>query len=179
MKPPWTVRLAREADISVLQQLIASSVRGLSTADYSAEQIEAAIGFIVGVDRQLISDGTYHVVENDGALIGCGGWSKRQTLFGSDHHTGRDDAELDPAVDPARIRAFFVHPRFARRGVAGAILQRCEQDISAAGFKRIELRATLPGVPFYQACGYAACEPFEAKTAVGLSLPVVRMVKDL
>jgi GNAT superfamily N-acetyltransferase len=175
----WPVRLARDEDIAALAKLIPLSVRELSTAKYSMEQIEAAIDSVVGVDQQLIRDRTYYVVENDGALIGCGGWSKRQTLFGSDHHTGRNDTELDPASQPARIRAFFVHPRFVRRGVGRALLLQCEQAVRAAGFSQVELRATLPGVPFYEACGYTAREPFQAKTSAGLSLEVVRMTKNL
>src|SRR3954447_10099672 len=150
----WNVRLATEADIPALEKLIAESVRGLSAAHYSQNQIEGAINFVVGVDRQLIRDATYYVVEANGEIIACGGWSKRQTLFGSDHHTARDNTELDATRQPARIRAFFVRPDFARRGVARAIIDKCERAIREAGFKRIELRSTLPGVPFYLACGY-------------------------
>ena len=175
----WNVRLATEADIPSLEKLIPESVRGLSAAHYSQTQIDGAIDFVVGVDRQLIRDETYYVVEANGEIIACGGWSKRQTLFGSDHHTARDDSVLDPATQPARIRAVFVRPDFARRGVARAIIDRCEHAIRTAGFKRIELRSTLPGVPFYTACGYTSHEDFEAKLPNDLSLPVVRMAKDL
>src|SRR3979411_2610209 len=115
VKPAWSLRLAREADISALENLIALSSRGLRANYYSAAQIEGALGSVFCVDRQLIRDGTYFVVESVSQLIGCGGWSKRKTLFGSDHQTGRDDAELDPAREPARIPAFFVHPDWARR----------------------------------------------------------------
>jgi GNAT superfamily N-acetyltransferase len=110
-------------------------------------------------------------------LIGCGGWSKRKTLFGSDHQTNRDDAELDPVHDAARIRAFFVHPAWARRGLGRAILEECEKAIRAAGFKAIELAATLPGEPFYAAFGYASGEQSDAPLANGLSLSIVRMTK--
>lgn len=175
----WNVRLATDADIPALEKLIPESMRALSTAHYSQTQIEGAIDFVIGVDRQLIRDETYYVVHVDGCIIGCGGWSKRQTLFGSDHHTSRDNRELDPATQPARIRAFFVRPDFARRGIARAIIDECERAIRAAGFKRIELRATLPGVPFYIASGYTRHEDFEAKLPNDTALPVVRMAKDL
>lgn len=179
MKPGWRVRPARETDIPALESLIALSARGLRADFYSAAQVEGALGSVLGVDRQLIDDGTYFVAEEKGELIGCGGWSKRKTLFGSDHQTGRDDAVLDPAREPARVRAFFIHPSWARRGVARAILETCEQAISAAGFSSIELAATLPGVPFYAACGYGKSENAEVPLGQGLTLPVVRMRKQL
>jgi GNAT superfamily N-acetyltransferase len=175
----WTLRLAREDDIPALEKLIPLSARGLRASHYSVAQVDAALGSVFGVDRQLIRDGTYFVVEEDGELIGCGGWSKRKTLFGSDHQTNRDDAELDPAQDPARIRAFFVYPDYARRGIGRAILDECEKAIRAAKFKSIELAATLPGVPFYAACGYAAGECSDVPMGNDLSLPIVRMTKNL
>jgi GNAT superfamily N-acetyltransferase len=175
----WSLRLAREADISALENLIALSSRGLRANYYSAAQIEGALGSVFGVDRQLISDGTHFVVESVSQLIGCGGWSKRKTLFGSDHQTGRDDAELDPAREPARIRAFFVHPDWARRGIGHAILETCEKAIRQAGFSSIELAATLPGEPFYAAFKYSALERYDVPLTNGLSLPVVRMRKYL
>ena len=175
----WSIRLAREADVPALEKLIALSSRGLRRTFYSAAQIEGALGSVFGVDRQLIRDGTYFVVERDDELIGCGGWSKRKTLFGSDHQTGRDDAELDPTREPARIRAFFVHPDWARRGIGHAILDACEKAIRDAGFSSIELAATLPGKPFYAACNYATGEHYDVPLANGLNLPVVRMSKNL
>jgi N-acetylglutamate synthase-like GNAT family acetyltransferase len=191
----WSLRLAAENDVAGIEALISQSARGLGVAYYSAEQMEGAIGTVFGVDRQLIRDRTYFVAEAQGArtgegrqetrrgnlssIIGCGGWSKRQTLFGSDHHTTRDNAELDPARDPARIRAFFVHPNHARRGVARAILAECERAILAAGFKSAELAATLPGVPFYLACDYISGERSEVPLPNGLTLPIVRMHKNL
>src|ERR1700716_1873123 len=179
VKTAWSLRLAREADISALKNLIALSSRGLRANYYSAAQIEGALGSVFGVDRQLIRDGTYFVVESVSQLIGCGGWSKRKTLFGSDHQTGRDDAELDPAREPARIRAFFVHPDWARRGIGHAILEVCEKAIREAGFSSIELAATLPGEPFYAAFKYSALERYDVPLTNGLSLPVVRMRKYL
>ena len=199
----WLVRLARDDDVAALGALIPLSVRELKGSHYSTEQVEAALGSVFGVDRQLIADGTYYVVEKApgdarisaevpaagepslpvaGAashIIGCGGWSKRKTLFGSDHQTNRDDAELNPAEDSARIRAFFVHPGWARCGLGRAILDRCEKAIRVAGFKSIELAATLPGVPFYSACGYASGERRDVPLQSGLRLAIVRMTKRL
>jgi GNAT superfamily N-acetyltransferase len=192
VKTERRVRLASEDDIPALEDLIALSARGLRAPYYSEEQVEAALGSVFGVDRQLIRDKTYFVVEHrasggtatfgaaaGGKIIGCGGWSKRKTLFGSDHQTNRDDAELNPASDAARIRAFFVHPAWARRGIARAILKECERAIRAATFKSIELAATLPGVPFYGACGYTAGERLVVSLPNKLNLPIVRMTKDL
>jgi GNAT superfamily N-acetyltransferase len=171
--------LARETDIPALEKLIALSARGLRADFYTARQIEGALGSVFGVDRQLIRDETYFVIEEDGELIGGGGWSKRRTLFGSDHQTGRDDAELDPVTESARIRAFFIHPEWARRGLARAILHACENAIGDAGFSSIELAATLPGVPFYASCDYLSAESSDVPLNNGLMLPVVRMSKRL
>ena len=178
----WSLRRAQDKDIAAIAELIPLSVRGLQANYYSDAQVEAALGSVFGVDRQLIRDGTYFVVEagTPPCLVGCGGWSKRRTLFGSDHHGAtRDDAELDPAREPARIRAFFVHPEWARRGIARAILQECEAALRAAGFRSIELAATLPGVPFYRALGYASEEEREVPLPARLSLTVTRMTKSL
>ncbi|MEY2539155.1 MAG: hypothetical protein QOG67_2895 [Verrucomicrobiota bacterium] len=179
MSTDWRLRPACEADIPALDKLIPRSVRGLSATHYSTGQMDAALGSVFGVDRQLIHDGTYYVIEESGRLIACGGWSKRQTLFGSNHHTTRDDAELDPTHDAARVRAFFTDHVHARRGLGRAILQECEKAIRVAGFKVIELAATLPGIPFYTACGYAAGERVDVPLPNGLTLAVVRMNKAL
>lgn len=179
MNANWAVRLARESDIAALEKLIPLSVRGLRASYYSAAQVDAALGSVFGVDRQLIRDGTYYVVEQDDELIGCGGWSKRKTLFGSDHQTNRDDAELNPSRDSARVRAFFIHPAWARRGIGRRILDECEKAIRAAKFKSIELAATLPGVPFYAACGYISSERSDVPLPNDLSLQIVRMTKEL
>jgi len=172
------LRVAREDDISVIEKLISLSVRGLQAAYYSSAQMEAALGSVFGVDRQLIRDGTYLVVEDRNGIIGCGGWSKRKTLFGSDHQTNRDDAELNPSTDSARIRAFFIHPAWARRGIGRRILAECEQRIRAAGFTSVELAATLSGVAFYAACGYISGERLDVPLPNGLSLEIVRMTKE-
>ena len=179
VKTEWIARLAREEDIPALDRLIPLSVRGLRAGHYSVAQVDAALGSVFGVDRQLIRDGTYFVVEGENEIVGCGGWSKRKTLFGSDHRTGRDDAELDPATEAARIRAFFIHPAWARQGIARAILEECENAIRAAGFKSIELAATLPGEPFYAACGYISGERSHVRLSNTLILPIVHMSKDL
>ena len=174
----FTLRKAQFEDVPALTALTGESARGLREG-YSSDQVEAALGTVLGVDTQLICDGTYFVAECEGRIIGCGGWSKRNTLFGSDHGPVRNDAWLDPAVDAARIRAFFVHPAWARQGVGSAILQACEQAAAAEGFSRLELAATLPGVLLYQARGFRATERFAAPLPNGNSLPIVRMVKTL
>jgi len=140
--------------------------------------MEAALGLVFGVDSQLIRDGTYFVVEREGQIIGCGGWSNRKTLFGGDAMKTGMDIELDPKRDPARIRAFFVHPAWARCGIGCAILERCKKAIQLAGFRSVELVATLTGEPFYRACNYSQGERFEVPLANGLTLPVVQMVKQ-
>lgn len=174
------VRLARDEDIPALEELIRLSVHGLQRSHYSDGQMEGALGSVFGVDRQLILDRTYFVIEQGSELIACGGWSKRKTLFGSDHHHAiRDDSELDPTTDAARIRAFFVHPNFARRGLGRAILDACETAIRTAGFRRIELAATLPGEAFYRACGYTAGTREEVSLPNDLTLGIVRMKKGL
>jgi len=180
----FTIRLANPEDIPQLRPLIEQSVRVLQRDDYSAEQLEAALGTAYGVDTQLITDGTYYVVETAGAageraLVACGGWSMRKTLYGSDRGPFRDDAMLDPALDAAKIRAFFVHPDWTRRGLATLILKTCEQAAYARGFRRFEMGATLTGVPMYAARGYEAKERLEVPLPNGLTLAVVRMGKTV
>jgi GNAT superfamily N-acetyltransferase len=173
----WKPRVATEADIPALEALIPLSVRGLQSGCYSPAQMEAALGPVFGVDRQLIQDGTYFVVEQGAEIIGCGGWSKRRAVFGGDSHRREPDGEIDPAHDAARIRAFFVHPKWARQGIGRSILQVCEQAVRDAGFQGMELVATLAGEPLYASCGYAAVERYEVAMTGGLSLAVVRMTK--
>ncbi len=175
----WTPRLACENDIPALEELIPLSVRILQAAHYSSAQMEAAIGPVFGVDRQLIRDGTYFVVEHDNKIAGCGGWSRRKTLFGGDRRRTGEDEQLDPKRDSARIRAFFVHPTWARRGIGRSILTTCERAAFEAGFQKAELVATLAGEPLYAAFGYTVAERCEAPMTGGLSLPVVRMIKYL
>lgn len=177
------IRKATAEDIPVLRVLIDASVRGLQTEDYTPAQIEAALKTVYGVDSQLIADGTYFVAETEPSenaapeIVGCGGWSKRKTLFGGDHWSGRHDALLDPKRDGAKIRAFFVHPAWARRGIGGMILEACENAAKSAGFTQFEMGATLSGVPFYKVKGYEALENLNVPLGNGESMIVVRMAK--
>lgn len=173
------LRLARESDIPALHALIETSVRQLQAGDYGSEQLDGALGTVLGLDTQLIADGTYFVAEaEDGTLAGCGGWSKRRTLFGSDHAAVREDSFLDPAVDAAKIRAFFIHPDHARRGLGSAVLAACEDAARAAGFQRFEMGATLTGVKLFQARGYTVIERVEVPLRNGTSYTVMRMGKN-
>lgn len=173
----YKIRKASANDLVALTNLIALSARGLSAQVYTAAQIEAALRGTYGVDSQLIKDGTYFVVENDGKIAGCGGWSRRRTICGGDSYGGRDDTELDPAVDAAKIRAFFIHPEYARQGIGKSILERCEAEAIAHGFARFELMATLPGVPFYTAFGYERGTPVTQKLDDEISIEFVPMYK--
>lgn len=171
------LRLANLGDVSALSALIAQSARSLGRADYTPEQIEAALEGAWGVDTQLIKDGTYFVAEAANQIVGCGGWSFRQTLFGSDARADREPARLDPIHDPARIRAFFVHPEHARRGIGRALLERCEEEAKQHGFKSAALAATLPGERLYRALGYQAVERITHPLPRGLTIEFVRMHK--
>ncbi|HUD64062.1 MAG TPA: GNAT family N-acetyltransferase [Candidatus Sulfotelmatobacter sp.] len=177
------LRKAVVADVALLQEVIEASVRGLQAADYSPAQIEGALKSVYGVDSQLIADGTYFVAEiaepNTGQMhiVGCGGWSKRKTLYGGDQYAQREDSLLDPSRDAAKIRAFFVHPNWVRQGIGTMILEACENAATEAGFSRFEMGATLSGVPFYRARGYAEVENQWAPLSNYEALPIVRMVK--
>jgi GNAT superfamily N-acetyltransferase len=191
------IRRAVVAEIPVLRELIEASVRGLQTQDYTPAQMEGALETVFGVDSQLIEDGTYFVAEarvaegqsktekNGGAknaeavwkIAGCGGWSKRKTLYGSDHWMGREDALLDPKRDAAKIRAFFIHPAWARQGIGSRILEACEIAASVAGFASYEMGATLTGAKFFGVKGYVPVEKIEVPLKGELSLPVIRMAK--
>jgi GNAT superfamily N-acetyltransferase len=174
------IRLATIEDIPALGELIRDSVRGLSADYYSAAQIESALVHIFGVDTQLILDRTYFIATAADQIAGSGGWSKRLTLFGGDQ-SKPDELEplLDPSTQPARVRAFYIHPRWSRKGVGSLLLKSCEDAAAAAGFSRIEMAATLPGVPFYLARGYQKGEEISIDTPDGPSLPVLRMTKAL
>ena len=175
----YSIRGATLADRPAIEQLIIASARGLSRADYSEQQIEGAIKTVFGVDTNLILDGTYFVADNDGELIGCGGWSKRRTLFGGDQYGTRDAAELDPKTEAARIRAFFIHPEHARKGIARAILDVCEAEAKAAGFQSLELMSRLPGIKLYRACGYEGSDRVELDVGGEATIGLVPMKKDL
>lgn len=175
----WHPRLAREDDIAALEALIPVSVRALQAPYYSAAQMEAALGTVFGVDRQLIRDGTYFVTERDGAIVGCGGWSRRKSLYGGDHGRTGEDVLLDPARDAARVRAFFVHPSCARLGIGRRIMVACERAIVAAGFRRVEIVATLAGEPLYASFDYRVVERYSISLIGAADLPVVRMAKNV
>jgi GNAT superfamily N-acetyltransferase len=170
------LRLAQSADIPALSQLIEESVRALSLGYYTEPQIESALRYVFGPDTQLVADQTYYVIESeDGTLIAAGGWSRRQTLFGGDQMKGATDSLLDPSTEAARIRAFFVHPSWARRGLGRRLFDRCAADATRAGFRKLELMATLPGEPFYLALGFASMERLVATLPDGVTIPLVRM----
>jgi GNAT superfamily N-acetyltransferase len=185
MQPSIHIRHAVPADIPALRVLIDASVRQLQAQDYTPTQIDSALESVFGVDSQLIADQTYFVAEAEATpadshpiAIGCGGWSKRKTLYGSDHWTGREDALLDPRHDAAKIRAFFIHPQWARRGIGSLILEACESAAKSAGFQRFEMGATLTGVRLFRARGYVALENLNVPLPNGEFLPVVRMSKQ-
>jgi GNAT superfamily N-acetyltransferase len=155
------------------------SVRGLSVGYYTPAQAEGALVHVFGPDTQLIADGTYYVVESGGALVAAGGWSRRRTLYGGDQTKSGADPTLDPATEPARIRAFFVHPAWARRGLGRLLFEHCRDAAHAAGFRELTLVATLPGVPLYTALGFVEGERFAVAMPDGLELPVIRMTRKI
>lgn len=179
-------------DVSALQELIRESVSVLSAQYYTSKQIDGALSHVFGVDTQLILDGTYFIAEVEGQIAGSGGWSKRKTLFGGDQAKANrvselldssldsaSDALLDPAKDAARIRAFYVHPQWSRKGIGSLILKSCEEAARSQGFHHVELAATLPGVPFYRARGYQEADEIPIEMPDGESLPTLRMTRSL
>jgi GNAT superfamily N-acetyltransferase len=173
-------RLATLADIPALEELIPLSARKLQLGFYTAEQIEGALGTVFGVDTQLVRDGTYFVATDSDAsdrVVGSGGWSKRKTLYGGDRGKTGPDPLRDPATEPAMIRAFFIHPDYARRGIGRRIMELSEAGARAAGFRSIEIVATLPGEPLYATFAYTAVERFAIPLPNGATMPVVRMRK--
>jgi GNAT superfamily N-acetyltransferase len=174
------LRPARLDEVAAIEALIAVSARSLLLPYYSPRQIDAALGSVFAVDTELLADGTYFVAAGDAALAGCGGWSRRRTLFGAARgHTTDVDSALDPARDPARIRAFFVHPAHARRGIGAALMRRSQEAAANAGFGHMELVATLGGEPLYAAFGFSAVERFEIPLPGSLTMAVVRMRKSI
>ncbi|MBK5188565.1 MAG: GNAT family N-acetyltransferase [Gemmatimonadaceae bacterium] len=173
------VRVATKRDIPELQSLIAASVRGLSAGFYTQAQIDAAMAAVFGVDSQLIDDGTYYVIDHASGPIASGGWSFRRTLYGGDQMKGAEDPRLDPAAEPARIRAFFVHPACARRGLARRLYAKCAHAAYAAGFRRFELMSTLPGEPLYTALGFSVVERIALPIAAGVHLTLTRMDRNI
>lgn len=184
MSARFSLRVATEDDIPALHALVEASVRGLQANDYTQAQIDGALGTVLGVDTQLIRDRTYFIAEaqnpnlgSRGPLAGCGGWSKRKTLFGPDQGPGREPELLDPATDAARIRAIFVHPSYARQGLGSLILAHVEAQAISAGFRRFEMGSTLTGVPLYRLKGYVEMERVKVPLANGEAVTVVKMAK--
>ena len=177
----YSIRKATLADISEIKKLIAESVSGLSREDYDERQIELSIKTVFGVDTELIADETYFIVESDDKqIVGCGGWSKRKTLYGASVYAdSRDSNLLNPEIDPAKIRAFFIHPKFARKGIGKAILEHCEREAKAHGFTSAEMMATLPGVKLYAVCGYEGDEKIQIPVGEGIEIECVKMRKML
>jgi GNAT superfamily N-acetyltransferase len=177
MSASFTHRLATPADTDVLAQLMDLAIGELQKPFLSEAEI-ASSRLIMGIDSQLIEDGTYFVIEAGDRIAGCGGWSRRNTLYGGNQSPGRNAALLDPATDPARVRAMYTHPDFTRRGVGRLILSLCEEAARAEGFRRMALMATMAGLPLYRACGYKEVEPVLDDRG-GAPVPLMRMVKDL
>jgi GNAT superfamily N-acetyltransferase len=181
----FSLRKAVASDAPRLREVIEASVRSLQANDYSPAQIEGALQSVYGVDSQLIADGTYFTVEapdpqtGQSLIVACGGWSKRKTLYGGDQYAGREDSLLDPKRDSAKIRAFFVHPDWARQGIGSLILEASVKNAVEAGFTRLEMGATLSGVAFYRAKGYAEVEYHEVPLSNGEMLPIVRMAREV
>jgi GNAT superfamily N-acetyltransferase len=174
----FTHRPANVADIPAIRPLMDAAISELLSS-YLPDDGVAASFEIMGLDTQLIADGDYIVVLAGDEIVGCGGWSRRATLFGGDHTQGRDAALLDPATEPARVRAMYTHPAWTRRGIGRRILDLCEAAARSAGFKACELAATLAGEPLYRACGYLEVERFAAETSTGVAVPLIRMRKTL
>jgi len=169
------LRAATFDDVPALRALIEASARGLSQGWYSAEQIDAAVAYVFGVDTQLIADGSYFLIETPEGLAAAGGWSARHTLYGGDQMKESADPRLDPATDPARIRAFFVDPRWARRGLARRLYAACARGAYDAGFRELELMATRPGEPFYLALGFTVVERVVTTLPGDVEVPFARM----
>lgn len=176
----FTLRKATVNEIDKISGLISESVRGLSKDYYDTLQIELSVRSVFGVDQELIEDGTYYVAEIEGKIVGCGGWSKRKTLYGASvYGESRDSALLDPVTDAAKIRAFFIHPDAARQGIGRAILRACEDEAKSLGFHAAEMMSTLPGVPLYSACGYSGDERVEIPVGEDVTIDCIRMSKKL
>lgn len=174
-----THRLARMEDLPALHALMTRAVEQLQQGFLTPEQVRASHQ-VMGIDTQLLKDQTYFVIESGGCIVGCGGWSWRATLFGGDNSiVVREPQPLDPRADPAKIRAMYVDPDHARRGIGRLIMDVCESAARAAGFDKVELMATLAGATLYRACGYAEIEPVDAATRDGVIVPLIRMGKAL
>jgi GNAT superfamily N-acetyltransferase len=176
--PGFTHRLAKMDELTELRTLMAASIRTFIGAYLDAAHVEASFE-IMGVDTQLIEDETYFVIESDRRIAGCGGWSRRATLFGGDHSQGRDARLLDPATEPARVRAMYTHPDFARRGVGRHVLSLVEAAAAREGFGSLELVATVAGEPLYLACGFSVTDRIAVSTSMDVIVPCARMAKRI
>lgn len=175
-----TIRLARMNEVMTLNAMIILSAQELSRDDYSKEEITAGISYVFGLDTELIADQTYFVIEKEGVIAGCGGWSRRKTLFGGNQFSGREEAVfLDPEKDAAKIRAFFIHPKFARQGLGTLLLEYSEKQAWLNGFRQLEMMATLPGVKLYQKLGYQRLSDEVIELPDNIFLKFVRMGKVL
>jgi GNAT superfamily N-acetyltransferase len=174
----FSSRLATLDDIPRLTEVMDAAISELQRAYLEPEQIEASRA-VMGIDTQLIEDGTYFVIEAPGGEVaGCGGWSRRATMYGNDHSPGRDARLLDPRLEPAKVRAMYTNPKYARRGVGRLVLSLCERAAAAEGFKRLELVGTLSGEPLYTAYGFAPIERIDVSVS-DVSVPAVRMEKQV
>ena len=178
MSGHFTHRLAKQVDLPALTRLMDLSIRELIGNYFEDRLVDASLE-IMGLDTDLIKDRTYFVVESDQTIVGCGGWSRRATMFGGDHTAGRDERLLDPGVEPARVRAMYTHPDFVRRGIGQLVLEQCELAAAREGFSAVELVATVAGEPFYLSAGFEIIERFEVPTSLGVSVPCARMGKAL
>jgi len=175
----FTHRLATIGDLDALREVMRRSIATLQSGFLTPEQVGVS-HMVMGLDTQLIRDGTYFIVERDGRIAGCGGWSWRSTLYGGDESmVSREPERLDPAIDPARIRAMYTDPDFARQGVGRLVIALCERAAMGAGFKSATMMATLAGVPLYEACGYKPVEDVMSAPVEGIRVPLVRMEKPL
>jgi GNAT superfamily N-acetyltransferase len=173
-----TLRIATAGDESVMRDIMNRAIAELLKPYLPPDAVTASFE-IMGLDSQLIADGTYFAVTDNDQIVGCGGWSRRATLFGGDHTAGRNAAPLDPKTEPARVRAMYTDPAHVRRGIGRMVLDACEQAAREEGFSNVELAATLAGEPLYRACGYHVIEPFASRTSTGVEVPLLRMGKSL
>lgn len=175
----FTHRVAKAEDLGALREVMRRSIENLQTGFLTPEQVRVS-HTVMGLDTQLIRDGTYFIIESEGQIAGCGGWSWRSTLYGGDESiVSREPRALDPASDAARIRAMYTNPDFARRGVGRMLIQLCEEAAMQAGFRKTTMMATMAGVPLYTACGYVEIEPVMSAPVDGVQVPLVRMERDL
>jgi len=172
------IKQATLDDSEDIMALMALSMREILPRFLDEEQVKRSDASM-GIDRELIADGTYYLVYIDEVLVGCGGWSARRTLYGGDNAAKRDSAMADPETEAAKVRAMYTHPDYTRRGIGQALIRKSEVEAKAAGFSRVELGSTAPGLPFYKRCGYAVIEDVSVTDEDGITVPVILMSKGL